>query len=169
MRTLSPARAIVLGTLVVGVLDALDAVVFFGLRSAVPPIRIFQSIAAGLLGRAAAFQGGLGTAALGACLHFFIAFAVVTTYYVVSRRVRILTDRPVIFGLLYGVAVYFVMNLIVVPLSAAGGSGASPPWPVLVNGLLIHAVGVGLPSALFARAAAPRSRGSTSRFRQAWG
>jgi hypothetical protein len=159
MRTLSPARAIVLGTLVVGVLDALDAVVFFGLRSAVPPIRIFQSIAAGLLGRAAAFQGGLGTAALGACLHFFIAFAVVTTYFVVSRRVRILTDRPVIFGLLYGVAVYFVMNTIVVPLSAAGGSGASPPWPVLVNGLLIHAVGVGLPSALFARAAAPRSRG----------
>ena len=161
MRTLSPARAIVLGTLVVGVLDALDAVVFFGLRSAVPPIRIFQSIAAGLLGRTAANQGGLGTAALGACLHFFIAFAVVTTYYVVSRRVRILTDRPVIFGLLYGVAVYFVMNLIVVPLSAAGGSGASPPWPVLVNGLLIHALGVGLPSALFARAAAPLSRGRT--------
>ena len=127
MRTLSPARAIVLGTLVVGVLDALDAVVFFGLRSAVPPIRIFQSIAAGLLGRAAAFQGGLGTAALGACLHFFIAFVIVTTYYVVSRRARILTDRPVIFGLLYGVAVYFVMNRIVVPLSAAGGSGASPP------------------------------------------
>jgi uncharacterized membrane protein YagU involved in acid resistance len=159
MRTLSPARAIVLGTLAVGVLDALDAVVFFGLRSAVPPIRIFQSIAAGLLGRAAAFQGGLGTAALGVGLHFCIAFAIVATYFVVSRRLRILTDRPVIFGLLYGVAVYFVMNMIVVPLSAAGGSSAAPPWPVLVNGLLIHAVGVGLPSALFARAAAPRSRG----------
>lgn len=157
---MTATRAIVYGTLVVGTLDALDAVVFFGLRSAVPPIRIFQSIAAGLLGRAAAFQGGLGTAVLGACLHFFIAFAVVATYYVVSRRVRILTDRPVIFGLLYGVAVYVVMNRIVVPLSAAGGSGW-PPWPVLVNGLLIHALGVGLPSALFARGAAPRWRGRT--------
>jgi len=156
MRTLSPTRAIVLGTLVVGVLDALDAVVFFGLRSAVPPIRIFQSIAAGLLG-GAAFQGGLGAAALGACLHFFIAFVVVATYHVVAKRARILTDRPVIFGLLYGVAVYFVMSRIVVPLSAAGGGG-TPPLPVLVNGILIHAFGVGLPSALFARAATPPSR-----------
>jgi len=150
-------RAIVYGTLVVGTLDALDAVVFFGLRSGATPIRIFQSIAAGLLGRAS-FQGGLGTAALGVCLHFFIAFVIVTIYHVASRRARILTDRPVMFGLLYGVAAYFVMSRIVVPLSAAGGGGW-PPLPVLVNGLLIHALGVGLPSALFARAAASRSRG----------
>jgi len=148
-------RAIVYGTLVVGTLDALDAVVFFGLRSGARPIRIFQSIAAGLLGRAS-FQGGLGTAALGVCLHFFIAFVIVTIYHVASRRARILTDRPVMFGLLYGVAAYFVMSRIVVPLSAAGGGGW-PPLPVLVNGLLIHALGVGLPSALFARAAASRS------------
>jgi len=150
-------RAIVYGTLVVGTLDALDAVVFFGLRSGATPIRIFQSIASGLLGRTS-FQGGLGTAALGVCLHFFIAFVIVTIYHVASRRARILTDRPVMFGLLYGVAAYFVMSRIVVPLSAAGGGGW-PPLPVLVNGLLIHALGVGLPSALFARAATSRSRG----------
>ena len=154
---MTATRAIVYGTLVVGTLDALDAVVFFGLRSGATPIRIFQSIAAGLLGRAS-FQGGLGTAALGVCLHFFIAFVIVTIYHVASRRARILTDRPVMFGLLYGVAAYFVMSRIVVPLSAAGGGGW-PPLPVLVNGLLIHALGVGLPSALFARAAASRSRG----------
>jgi hypothetical protein len=157
-------RAIVYGTLVVGVLDAADAIVFFGLRGTAPirilVIRIFQSIAAGLLGRAA-FQGGLRTAVLGACLHFLIAFVIVTTYYVASRRARILTDRPVIFGLFYGVAVYFVMNRIVVPLSAAGGGGW-PPLPVLVNGILIHALGVGLTSALFARAAASQRRGSGS-------
>ena len=154
---MTATRAIVYGTLVVGTLDALDAVVFFGLRSGATPIRIFQSIASGLLGRAS-FQGGLGTAALGVCLHFFIAFVIVTIYHVASRRARILTDRPVMFGLLYGVAAYFVMSRIVVPLSAAGGGGW-PPLPVLVNGLLIHALGVGLPSALFARAAASRSRG----------
>ena len=56
-----------------------------------------------------------------------------------------------ISGLLYGVVAYAVMNLVVVPLSAAGRSTFS--LPVLVNGLLIHAFGVGLPSALFARAA----------------
>lgn len=143
------SRAILYGTLVVGVLDALDAVVFFGLRG-VRPIRIFQSIAAGVLGRAA-FQGGLATAVLGACLHFFIAFVVVLTFYLASRRAPVLTRYAVVSGLLYGLVVYVVMNFVVVPLSAA--SAAPPPVPVLVNGLLIHAFGVGLPTALFVRAA----------------
>jgi hypothetical protein len=148
---MSAAQAILYGTLVVGGLDALDAVVFFGLRGA-KPIRIFQSIAAGLLGRAS-FDGGMATAALGVFLHFFIAFGIVMTYYGASRYVSLLLRYPVICGLLYGIAAYWVMNLVVVPLSAAGSRPFS--WPVLINGLLIHALGVGLPSALFARAAAP--------------
>jgi hypothetical protein len=152
---MSTARAILYGTLVVGALDAIDAVVFFGLRG-VAPIRIFQSIAAGLLGRAA-FQGGLAAAALGVCLHFFIAFAIVTTFVAASARMPLLTRQAVVSGVLYGVLVYAVMNLVVLPLSAAGRP--SFVLPIVVNGLLIHAFGVGLPSALFARAAAGRFLG----------
>jgi hypothetical protein len=47
--------------------------------------------------------------------------------------------------------VYGIMTWVVVPLSAAASN--PPSLPVLINGLLIHAWGVGLPSALFARAA----------------
>ena len=150
-RSLSPAQAVLLGTLTVGVLDLIDAMVFFGLRG-VAPVRILQSIAAGLLGRDA-FRGGPATAALGALLHFFIAFGIVCVYYLVSRRLGILTRHPVLCGLLYGVIVFVIMNRVVIPLSAA----VTGPWslPGLANGLLIHALGVGLPSALFARAARP--------------
>jgi len=150
-RSLSPAQAVLLGTLTVGVLDLIDAMVFFGLRG-VAPVRILQSIAAGLLGRGA-FRGGPATAALGALLHFFIAFAIVCAYYLVSRRLGVLTRHPVLCGLLYGVLVFIIMNRVVLPLSAA--VTGPMPLPVLVNGLLIHALGVGLPSALFARAARP--------------
>jgi hypothetical protein len=150
-RSLSPAQAVLLGTLAVGVLDLIDAMVFFGLRG-VTPVRILQSIAAGLLGRDA-FRGGPATAALGALLHFFIAFGIVCVYYLVSRRLGILTRHPVLCGLLYGVVVFVIMNRVVIPLSAAATGPMS--LPVLVNGLLIHALGVGLPSALFARAARP--------------
>jgi len=150
-RSLSPAQAVLLGTLTVGVLDLIDAMVFFGLRG-VAPVRILQSIAAGLLGRDA-FRGGPATAALGALLHFFIAFGIVCVYYLVSRRLGILTRHPVLCGLLYGVIVFVIMNRVVIPLSAAVTGPMS--LPVLVNGLLIHALGVGLPSALFARAARP--------------
>jgi hypothetical protein len=150
-RRLGAAQAILFGTLTVGTLDALDAIVFFGLRSGARPIRIFQGIASGLIGPAAR-QGGLKTAALGVFLHYFIAFGIVLAYCLVSRRVRLLTARPVICGLLYGLVVYAVMNLVVLPLSKVGGP-SMPATPVLVNGLLIHMFGVGLPSALFARAA----------------
>jgi len=151
MVRLSGRQAVLYGTLVVGTLDALDAIVFFGLRSGAQPIRIFQGIAYGLIGPAAR-QGGLKTAALGVLLHYFIAFGIVVTYFLVSRRVRLLTRRPVVCGLLYGLVAYAVMNLVVLPLSKVGGPSL-PAAPVLANGLLIHMLGVGLPSALFARAA----------------
>jgi len=148
---LSGRQAVFFGTLVVGTLDALDAIVFFGLRSGAQPIRIFQGIAFGLIGPAAR-TGGLKTAALGVFLHYVIAFGIVLTYFLVSRRVRLLTRHPVICGLLYGIVAYAVMNLVVLPLSKVGGPTMPAP-PVLANGLLIHMFGVGLPSALFARAA----------------
>ena len=142
-------RTIALGGLVVGILDGLDAVIFFGLRG-VQPTKIFQAIAAGLLGREAAVAGGIPAALLGLLLHFVIATGVVATYYAVSRWMPVLIRHPIVCGLLYGPVVFFVMQLVVLPLSATAGSGKLlPSGVVLVNGLLIHALGVGLPAALF--------------------
>lgn len=143
-------RAIVYGGVVVGVLDLIDAVLFFGARG-VAPIRIFQSIAAGAHGRAA-FQGGWHAAALGIMFHFIIAFLIVTAFCLISRRFPALVAHPIASGIVYGIAVYFVMNYAVIPLSAT--SRGAFAWPVFINGILIHAFGVGLPSALFARSAA---------------
>jgi hypothetical protein len=143
-------KAFIYGGLTVGVLDILDAFIFFGRRGA-SPTRILQSIASGLLGRAS-FQGGTATAALGLLLHFVIAFGIVGTYFAVARFVPFLTRRPFLTGPLYGLVAYGVMNFVVLPLSAAG-SGGLAAGAVLINGLLIHAFGVGLPAALSARAA----------------
>jgi len=147
-RPLSTAGALVAGTLTVGVLDILDAFIFFGLRGA-QPVGILQSIASGVLGRAA-YQGGLRTAALGLLLHFVIAFGVVATYLLATRLIPALNRRPWLYGLLYGVVVYAVMNLVVVPLSAAALGSGPTPLVVRVNGVLIHMFGVGLPAALVA-------------------
>jgi hypothetical protein len=158
MRTLSGKEAIVYAALVVGGLDALDAIVFFGLRSGATPVRIFQSIAAGLLGRAT-FQGGLRSALLGLVIHFFIAFSIAVTYYVASRRFAILVQRPILCGAVYGVLVHFVMNRVVIPFSAIG-AGSAPPLPVFINGIAIHILGVGIPAALFAARVPMRSASS---------
>jgi len=154
MLRLSPVRAVLYGGLTVATLDILDAFIFFGLRSGSTPQRILQSIASGLIGRQAATQGGLKTTVLGAVLHYFIASMIVLVYYLASRRWRILSAKPIVCGIFYGLVVYAVMNYVVVPLSAIGGGVRIAATPVLINGLLIHAFGVGLPSALFSRAAA---------------
>jgi len=155
MRRVGVGRAVLYGTLAVGTLDILDAFVFFGLRNGVRPARILQGIAAGVLTRTAALQGGAATAALGLLLHYGIALAIVATYVGVSRRLPVLARRPLLFGPIYGVAVYVVMNTIVVPMSRIGGAFA-PAWPVLINGLIIHLCAVGLPSALAAAAVPPQ-------------
>ena len=128
--------AITAGGLTAGVLDLTQACILFGAR--VP-----LSIAAGLLGRQA-FQGGIATYGLGVLLHFFIAFSAAAVYYTASRRLRFLTEHPLVCGLFYGAAVEDVMNLIVLPLSALHAKGPFTLYD-LILGLVIHMVVVGLP------------------------
>jgi hypothetical protein len=128
--------AIAAGGGIAGLLDLTQAFILFGRR--VPLV-----IAAGLLGRQA-FQGGAGIYALGVCLHFFIACSAAAVYYGASRRLRFMTEHPLVCGLIFGAAVEEVMNLVVLPLSALHARG---PYTLhdLILGLLVHMVVVGLP------------------------
>lgn len=145
-------ETVVCGGLVVGVLDIADAVLFWLLYRGVSPARVLQSVAAGLVGPAS-YAGGRKTALLGLLLHFLIAFIVAAVYYAASLRIRGLVSRAALSGLAYGVAVYFVMNYVVLPLSAFPGGSPFAPAPFL-NGVLAHALLVGLPVALLARRSA---------------
>lgn len=151
---LSPSRAVIYGGLAAGAFDLLDAFVFFGLYSGAQPIGILQSIAAGWIGRNPAHAGGIPTAMLGFLSHFMIAMIFAAAYVWASSHIETLRKRWVICGLLYGLAAYFVMTWVIVPISNAGGgislTLALPARPVLINGVLIHAFGVGLPIAYFA-------------------
>src|ERR1017187_10292347 len=90
-------------------------------------------IADALLGRDA-FQGGLGTAALGLLLHFAIACSAATFYYLLSRSFGLLNRYFVVCGLVYGLGVYLFMNHIVLPLVFVNRSPLS--GLALVNGVL---------------------------------
>src|SRR5437870_4806757 len=126
------ARAIVWGGLLSGLGDITFAFVVSGLRG-VGPGRVLQSVASGLLGETAK-DGGPATAALGAVLHFLIAFIWATVFWLLSRRLRVLVQHPVICGLLYGFAVYAFMYLVVLPLSAAYFKPTFTLYTVSLNG-----------------------------------
>lgn len=142
-------RAILWGGLIAGIIDLTYAFVYnYALRGS-SPVRISQSIASGLLG-ADSYKGGLSTAALGVLLHFVIATGAATVYYVASRKIGFLTEQAVICGLIFGVAVYFFMNLVVLPLSAFPHPVSFPATKLVID-LIVHAAGVGLPIALAVR------------------
>jgi uncharacterized membrane protein YagU involved in acid resistance len=141
-------KSILWGGLIAGALDLVAALVTNVARGS-SPLRVLQSIASGLLG-AKSYAGGLATATLGVLLHFLIALCAAAVYYVLSRKFKFLARHAILGGLLYGVAVYWFMNLVVLPLSAVPFKVSFRP-ELLATGLAVHALCVGLPIALTAR------------------
>jgi hypothetical protein len=146
----SPYLYVIAGGLVAGTLDISYACIFWAIKAGVTPLRIFQSVAAGLLGKAS-FDGGAAIAALGLTLHYFIATTMALAYYLVAKHWPLLTRRPGLFGATYGLLLYLIMNYVVVPLSAAGSGSKDPLWVAL--SIAVHALFIGIPCALFARLA----------------
>ncbi len=142
-----PGRGILLPILVgggvAGTLDLTSAFISYGWG--VP-----RAIASGLLG-SSALHGGVPAWILGVVLHFFIAFSAATIYCLSSRRLAFLKEHFFVCGLFYGIAVFLVMNLIVVPLSAAPFKSTTFQLAGLIQGLLVHMFLIGLPIAYSAR------------------
>jgi hypothetical protein len=134
---------VLVGGTIAGALDLTSAFMTFGWG--VP-----RGIASGLLG-AKALHGGLATWVLGVVLHFSIAFTAALVYCVSSWKLGFLTDHFFVCGLFYGIAVFLVMNLIVLPLSAVPFGTHTFTLGGLIQGLLVHMLMIGLPIAYSAR------------------
>ena len=143
----SPTKAIISAGTICGVMDITAALVVYGAMGA-KPVRLLQGIAGGVLGPST-YKGGTSTALLGLALHFVIAFGAATVFYIASRGIRFLMDQAVVSGVLYGIAVYFFMQRIVIPLSRANRNPFSLKFMAI--GLIIHICCVGLPIALSVR------------------
>lgn len=137
-------KAIALGGVLGGAGDFFFAFIFYGWR-----IRVFQNVAAGLIGREAAFAGGVPTFLLGVALHFVVAVIWAAIFWMLSRQVPALIKYAVPAGLIYGLVIFYGMNSVVLPLSALHTKAwplAFAPWPMAA-----HMFVVGLPMALIAK------------------
>ena len=120
---------ILLGGLAIAIADAVFASwLWFGYTWP-GQVKLFQTIAVGWLGPAS-FERGLGSAALGAASHLFIATVFVVVYATVARGRPSLLRRPLLLGPAYGVVLYVVMNFVVLPLSRVGRTPSfdHPDW-----------------------------------------
>lgn len=129
-------RPILVGGALAGTFDLTAAMITMGVGNP-------RLIAGGLLGKQA-LQGGAGTWILGVGLHFLIAFSAATIYCLSSRKLDFLSEHWLVSGLFFGIAIYLVMYLIVLPLCAYHFTGPYH-YRDLLQGVLVHMLIIGLP------------------------
>jgi hypothetical protein len=139
-------RKIVMATLVAGTLDILSACVYT-LIAGRAPINMLKGLASAILGNDAV-KGGIGVALIGLLLHFAIMAVMAAFFIVAANGMPVLKRHWLIGGVAYGIGLWAVMNLIVLPLRF----GWHPFTPLsLVEQFFSHIVLVGIPVAWFAR------------------
>ncbi len=146
-RPLGWGRAALAAGLLAGTLDITAACTRYTLATHKSFANVLTYVASGCFGPAA-FTGGAAMAWAGLALHYLIATGFAVAFFLLYPRLALLRGRPVPTGLLYGVAVWLVMNLIIVPLSRAHKlpftvAGAAREMAILM-------VCVGLPIAVLA-------------------
>jgi len=139
-------RKIAMATLVAGTLDILSACVYT-LIAGRAPINMLKGLASAILGNEAV-QGGIGVALVGLLLHFAIMAVMVAFFVIAANRLPLLKARWLLAGIAYGIGLWAVMNLIVLPLRF----GWHPFTPLgLAEQSFSHILLVGIPIAWFAR------------------
>ncbi|MDQ2770242.1 MAG: hypothetical protein M3Y54_07060 [Bacteroidota bacterium] len=131
--------------LLAGTLDIAAACTQYALMTHKPPVQVLHYVASGAFGPAA-MAGGARMAGAGLLFHYGIATGFALAFYWLAARWPALLRRPVLAGLGYGVLVWVVMNLVVVPLTRI----PARPLHLLPSaiGLGILMLCIGLPIAL---------------------
>ena len=109
-------RTIVGAWLIAGTLDITAASIYYPIRYDLSLEVLYQNIASGVFG-ARAFAGGTLMSALGLAFHYIIALIWTVIFYAAYPRIGILQKNRFAAGMAYGILVWAVMNLVVLPLS----------------------------------------------------
>ena len=142
--SLSATRRVVLATAIAGTLDILAAILLTQYHAR-PIAGMLRGVASGPFPGATGW--GAGGALLGLVVHYALMAIMAAAFVLAADRFPRLKASPILWGIVYGLVTYLVMNLIVVPLRF----GAYPGATAIATQLFCHIVLVGIPIALAAR------------------
>lgn len=141
----SPIKTILWSGLIAGILDSIAGVIVYYIYFDLNPLQVLQFIAAGVYGPEA-INGGIGMILAGIFFHFLIAYVVAIIYFVAYPKIGLLQNNKVVMGLIYGLGIWLIMNLLILPASSI------PKGPfdigLAIVGIIWHMTLVGLPIAL---------------------
>jgi uncharacterized membrane protein YagU involved in acid resistance len=140
-RALNPfqtIKTIFLAGLVAGTLDILAAIVILSKMNAE---KLLQYVASGVYGKAA-FEGGAKMAWAGLGFHYLIACCFAAFFYILFNIVPFVRKYKIVSGLLFGIFVWIVMNLIVLPFTNVSRGSFTVKGVVLNMTILMLAMGL---------------------------
>ena len=130
--------------LIVGTLDILSAFIYYYIKSGRTNfLVIFKFIASGIFGKAAG-EGGTDMILAGFILHYAIAFAFTIFFFWLYPKVSVMSKNRIVTAIIYGLFVWTVMNLVVVPLSNTVHRPFKIEGALINMGILIICIGVPL-------------------------
>lgn len=111
----SKSGTIFLSGLIAGTLDMLAAIIVYAVvLQKTTAIKILQSIASGIF-KKDAYSGGSQMALYGLLLHYFIALTFAWFYFTIYPYFTFIKKNTLLSGILYGIFVWIIMNLVVLP------------------------------------------------------
>ena len=146
-------KPIAIATAVAGTLDILFAMiltVFFGREIG----NMLRYVGSGPFPQAT--EMGTNGAILGLLVHFALMAIMAAVYVIAAQRMPALLQRPIQWGVLYGLVTYVVMNWLIVPMRF--DTPLPPSALSIATQLFAHILLVGIPIALItARYFGPRT------------
>jgi hypothetical protein len=136
-------KYILLTGLLVGTLDGITPMIVYQLN----PVLLFRVVASGAFGKDA-FTGSDTIALWGLFFHLFIAMSWTVLFYLIFPKIAPYSKNKFITGLLYGIVVWVVMNLVVVPMSNVTPRDFTLAG--VLKGMIILMLMVGLPISILA-------------------
>ncbi|MBP6826910.1 MAG: hypothetical protein KA165_10175 [Saprospiraceae bacterium] len=109
-------KTILFSGLLVGTLDIATALIQYSVQTGKDPLDVLRYIACGVFG-SSAFTGGVPMAGWGLFFHFVIAFSFTAFFFFIYPKLGVLAKNRVLTGIFYGLFIWIVMNLGVLPLA----------------------------------------------------
>lgn len=140
----SKGGAVFLSGLVAGTMDIVAAfTVYAFILHKTTPTKILRSIASAIF-KKDAYTGNSSMVFFGLGMHYFIAFSFAWFYFVIYPYFPFLKKNAAISGLFYGIFVWLIMNLIVLPIFFPGIPENHLDFPFLIS-IIILILCVGFP------------------------
>jgi hypothetical protein len=142
------AKTVLLTGLLAGGLDAIAACLQYLIRTGNNPAKVFRYIASGVFGKKTLTESLYGMAAWGLLFHLLIAMTFTLFFFLFYPQIKVMFRNKFVAGVFYGLFVWAIMNLVVVPLTFGGGINFQLKNGLIAMGILI--IAIGLPVSLLA-------------------